>query len=57
MRESLHHIKKYGFPQTEATPGAVKTFGEVAADWLESLDLANSTISGYTKIICNHLDP
>lgn len=57
MRESLHHIKKEGFPQTEVTPEAIKTFGEVAAEWLESLDLANSTISGYTKIIRNHLDP
>jgi integrase len=57
MRESLHHIKKEGFPQSEVIPVAVKTFGEVAAEWSESLDLANSTISGYTKIIRNHLDP
>ena len=57
MRESLHHIKQEGFPQTEVTPEAIKTFGEVAAEWLESLDFANSTISGYTKIIRNHLDP
>lgn len=57
MRESLHHIRKEGFRQTEVTPEAIKTFGEVAAEWLGSLDLANSTISGYNKIIRNHLDP
>jgi integrase len=57
MRESLHHIKAQGFPKTEVSPEAAKTFGEVAAEWVGSLDLANSTISGYTKIIRNHLDP
>jgi integrase len=57
MRESLHRIKKEGFPKTEVYPEVLKTFGELAAEWLGSIDLANSTISGYGKIIRNHLDP
>lgn len=33
------------------------TFQEYSSQWLESLHLANSTISGYRKILRNHLLP
>lgn len=37
--------------------GATPSFGEYVSTWLDTLDVANSTIAGYQKILRNHLLP
>jgi integrase len=57
MLETLRGIKRDGLPARVGQEGASPAFGQVTQRWLESLDLANSTMAGYRKIVRNHVLP
>lgn len=52
MQEALRKKKNQ-----EKFSGKVPRIGVYANDWVEALDLADSTIKGYKKIINNHITP
>ena len=57
MLERLHLIRAEGFSGSKDDASPILTFSCVTSEWIESLDLANSTLAGYRKIIRNHLEP
>jgi len=57
MLDTLHRIKRDGLPARGAQEVTSAAFGQVTQRWLESLDLANSTMAGYRKIVRNHVLP
>ena len=52
MQEALRKKKNQ-----EKFSGKVPRIGQYAEEWVESLDLADSTIKGYKKLINNHITP
>ena len=54
--EERYRIKKHGVAPKEFTE-VILTVQEIGEMWLESLDLAAATVSGYRKNVRNHLYP
>ena len=54
--EARHQLRKHGFSPKEPLE-VIPTVKEIGEMWLESLDLAAATVSGYRKNVRNHLYP
>lgn len=57
MLDAFYEIRKFGLPGTPQVQEDLLCFNPLSLMWLESLDLANSTLAGYRKIIRNHIAP
>jgi integrase len=57
MLDAFYEIRKFGLPSGPQNQPDLLSFNSLSSLWLDSLDLANSTLAGYRKIIRNHISP
>ncbi len=57
MSETLYLLVTHGLPAAQTVAEPDVSFLTVSEKWLATLDLANSTLVGYRKILRNHLHP